>query len=187
MESEKTISKETVFSGNFLQLERQRIELANGQRAWREIVRHAPAVGILALMKGGILMVRQYRKAVEESLWEIPAGLIDPGEEPLTAAQRELEEETGYAAKDWQKLATTYTSPGCLDESMTLYLAKDLRRMENPKAPDAEENIEVDVWPLEKAAEALQAGEIKDLKTAYAIQTASLEERMGGHGEEATH
>ena len=110
-----------------------------------------------------VLLVRQYRKPVERDLLEIPAGGVEPGEEPLGCAQRELEEETGFSAERWEKLGYFYTSPGFCTEDMHVYLATGLRPAS--REPDGDENIELVRVPLANVIELIQSGALCDGKS----------------------
>ena len=113
--------------------------------------------------KGRILLVRQYRLAARQSMWELPAGSIDPGEKPLQTARRELVEETGYRAKKWTKIAEFYPSPGFLTEKMTIYLATGLTAGE--AKPMEDERIETRWFKAKKIDEMIRSGKIMDAKT----------------------
>ncbi|MCI5775455.1 MAG: NUDIX hydrolase [Aerococcus sp.] len=166
---EKTVSKETIFEGNLLTLEKHDVKLQNGNLSQREIIRHGPAVAIIAINEGKIAMVRQYRKAIEKAILEIPAGLVDPDEDWDVAAKREFEEEVQLSADHWERLVGFYASPGYLDEYLQLYTAKGLHHVANPKAQDADEHLET-VWLTgDECEEAIKSGEICDAKTIYAV------------------
>jgi ADP-ribose pyrophosphatase len=127
------VAHESVFRGRLLDVYVDRIESRNGTQKTREVVEHPGAAAIVPILPGGdILLVRQYRHAVTADLWEIPAGKIDPGEDPLSCARRELREETGYVAERWTELAAFFTTPGFSNERITLFRASDLRRVEDP-------------------------------------------------------
>lgn len=128
------------------------------------MVEHPGAVGIVALNeKEEVYLVRQYRKPVEESMLEIPAGTLKKGEDPLDCAQRELKEEIAFQGGEFTLLLTFYTSPGICNEIMHLYLAVDLREAREEK--DLDEFIDVEKYPLKKAIQLIKEGKIKDAKT----------------------
>lgn len=166
---EKTIDKKTIFQGQLIDLEEHTVEIYNGQHAKREVIRHAPAVGILAIQNDRIVLVKQYRKAIEKPILEIPAGLVDPGEDLLQAAKRELAEETQLAANDWLELDSFYTSPGFLDEKITIFSSQDIYSLDQAPDQDDDEHIELYYLTHEQAHAAIAQGEICDMKTIYAI------------------
>lgn len=154
--------------GKFLQYCLDEVTLSNGHISTREMVLHPGAVAIVAVTaENEIILVRQYRYPVKEVLYEIPAGKLEKGEEPDSSARRELEEETGFAAKQWKKMGSFYTAPGFSNEYMHLYLATDL--VENEAHPDPDEIIMYERIPLSKALQMIESGEIKDGKTVLAI------------------
>ena len=134
----------------------------------REVVEHPGAVGIVALKENGdIVMVKQYRKAVEQVLLELPAGKLEQGENPLDCAARELTEETGYTAGDLRYLVSFYTSPGFSNEVMHMFLATDLKEGKND--PDDDEMVETVEISRDRAIDMILKGEIKDGKTIAGI------------------
>lgn len=181
---EKTVSSEVIYEGSLLTLEKQEVEIFNGEKANREIIHHAPAVGIIAVDEDQrLVLVKQFRKAIERPILEIPAGLVDPGEDFLAAAKRELEEETQLQAYNWQTLDKFYVSPGYLDEYLQIYSCQDLTPVSNPRPQDDDEHIEVFRMSLEEAKAAQASGDICDMKTIYALQY--LENKIlkeGKHG-----
>jgi ADP-ribose pyrophosphatase len=142
-----------------------------GVRARRDIVHHTGSVVILAVDDSGksplVLLERQYRHAANSFLWELPAGRIDPGEEALPAAKRELHEETGYTAKKWRRIFKFYASPGFVAETMSVYLATGLRAGE--AQPEADEKIYKKMVPLATAVRMVSSGTIRDAKTIASI------------------
>lgn len=167
---EKTIKKETIFEGKLVTLETHQVKLQNGNLSMREIIHHGPAVAIVAIDdEGRIAMVRQYRKAIEQAILEIPAGLVDENEDWDVAAKREFEEEMQLSADHWERLVGFYATPGYLDEYLQLYTAKGLHQVENPKAQDADEHLETEWLTLTECEEAIKSGEICDAKTIYAV------------------
>jgi len=158
---------ETVYSGRLVDVRVERFRHADGEEVSREIVRHPGAVGILARDEECVWLVRQPREAVDEpDLLEIPAGRLDkPGEEPLPAARRELEEEIGRGARSWEPILTYYTGAGFTDEQVHLFEAMDL--YEASADSGEQERIETVRWPLDRLGEAI--AECRDAKTLIAL------------------
>lgn len=165
---EKTIHSHRIFSGKFIDLRIDEVLLPNGKTSTREIVEHPGAVAVVALNKQNeVLMVRQYRKAVEKELLEIPAGKLEIGESKETCAKRELMEETGFYPKDLRYITSFYTTPGFTDEKMHLFLARDLQK--NPKEADEDEFIKIEVISFNEVVKKVYNGEIFDGKTIIGI------------------
>lgn len=184
---ERTISRETVFDGVLLHLEREEVLLPNGKTSIREIIRHPGAVAIIPItQEGKMVLVRQFRKPLNRTVVEIPAGKLENGENadsnPLEAAKRELEEETHYHAEKWQELVTMYPTPAYLDEKFTLYLAQNLSKIENPRPQDEDEFVEVLECTYEEARHLQETGEICDAKTLYALLLWELRRLEGKQG-----
>ena len=168
---EKTISSEQIFSGKVVRLQVDEVELPNGKTSRREIIKHPGAVAVIAITpEQKMVMVEQYRKALEKAIIEIPAGKLEPGEEPALTARRELEEETGYECQNLELILSFYTSPGFADELVHLYLATGLTKKEQPAACDEDEFVEVLEITVEEAEQYLKEQRIHDAKTAYAVQ-----------------
>ena len=161
---ERTLRSERIYEGKIINLRVDTVELPSGKKTKREIIEHAGCTAIVALdSENNVLLVRQYRKAAERMLLEIPAGGIEPGEKPLDGARRELEEETGFSAGKWKKLGFFYTSPGFTTEFMHIYLATDLKPTKIN--PDDDENIELVRVPLKKTLGLIASREICDAKS----------------------
>ncbi|WAT19753.1 ADP-ribose pyrophosphatase [Bacillus halotolerans] len=176
---EKTIVKEQIFSGKVIDLYVEDVELPNGKTSKREIVKHPGAVAVLAVTdEGKIIMVKQFRKPLERTIVEIPAGKLEKGEEPEYTALRELEEETGYTAKKLTKITAFYTSPGFADEIVHVFLAEELSVLEEKRELDEDEFVEVMEVTLEDALKLVESREVYDAKTAYAIQYLQLKEAL---------
>jgi ADP-ribose pyrophosphatase len=140
-------------------------------RGRRDIVRHTGSVVILAVDESHaeprVLLVRQYRHAAQQYLWELCAGRIDKGENELAAAKRELLEETGYTATRWKKILNFYASPGFVAETMSIYLARGLRP--GTAQPEEDEVIEIKFFPLSTALRMVMNGRIHDGKTISGV------------------
>jgi ADP-ribose pyrophosphatase len=147
------------------------VQEPGGVRARRDVIRHAGSVVVLAVDETGgepcVLLERQYRHAAESMMWELPAGRIDEGETALAAGKRELLEETGYTASSWKRILHFYVSPGFLDETMTIFLARGLKKGE--AQPEADERIDVHFLPLSRVANMARDGAIRDAKTIAAV------------------
>jgi ADP-ribose pyrophosphatase len=167
---EKTLSSQTIYEGKIISLRLEEVELPDGNRAKRELVQHPGAVALIPITnEGKIILVKQYRKSLNRSLIEIPAGRIEVGEDPKITALRELEEETGYGARKVTYIQSFATSPGFADEIIHLYLAENLYEIENPAAGDEDEFIELLEATIDEAEQMVAAGDIYDAKTAFAV------------------
>jgi ADP-ribose pyrophosphatase len=162
--SENQLSSKTVYRGGFLEVKEDRVRLPDGKSAIREYLVHPGAVVIIPVLDNGMLvMERQFRYPLHNHFYELPAGKIEPGEDPLLCAQRELLEETGYAAKGWQPLGVAYPCVAYSDERQPFYLAQGLSyRGSNP---DDEEFLEVLKVELSTALGWVREGKITDGKT----------------------
>ncbi len=168
-EKERIESREEIFSGKFLRLVVDRVILPDGRKATREIVLHPGAVAILPILSDGkVLLVRQHRSAIGRSLWEIPAGKLDQeGESPLDCAKRELREETGYEAADWEEVFGFYTSPGFTNERIVLFRAMGLTRVTDPLPGEISVQKK---FALDEIVDMILSGEIEDAKTILALE-----------------
>lgn len=177
---EKTINSEKIFSGKVISLHLEDVELPNGKHSKREIIKHPGAVAILAITDDNkIVMVEQYRKALERTIVEIPAGKLEKGEEPALCARRELEEETGYKCASLDLLISFYTSPGFADEIVHLFVARGLVKKEDSAALDEDEFVNLEELTLDEALQYISEQKIYDAKTAYAIQYLQLQAVLG--------
>ena len=163
----RVISSKIPFRGAVFNVVTDEVEEPGNVRARRDVVRHSGSIVVLAVDDSGrtprVLLERQYRYAAGLRMWELPAGRIDPGEDKLEAAKRELIEETGYTAAKWERALFFYVSPGFLDESMTVYLARGLKKGE--AQPEEDERIAVRFFPLRQAVGMAMKGKIVDAKT----------------------
>lgn len=162
--NETRIDGGVVFDGNFLKVERDRILLPDGKQSEREFIRHPGAVVILPLFEDGrVLLERQFRYPNDKVFVEFPAGKIDPGEDHLACAKRELEEETGYTATDWRFVCTIHNAIAYSDEHLELYLARGLTAGE-AKLDDGE-FLEIFTATVPELLEMVKAGQVTDVKT----------------------
>ncbi|MFC9540909.1 NUDIX domain-containing protein [Lysinibacillus sp. NPDC056959] len=167
---EKTTKTTPIYDGKIVKLQVDDVTLPNGNVAKREIIKHPGAVAVIAITdEGKLVLVEQYRKALERSIVEIPAGKLEPGEEPIVTARRELEEETGYGAQSLTYLQAFATSPGFADEIIHLFVAKDLYKIENKADLDEDEFVELVEVSLEEAGQMVADERIYDAKTAFAV------------------
>jgi ADP-ribose pyrophosphatase len=171
--SAKVLSSRTVFRGPVFRVVSERVQEPDGVRVRRDVVRHHGSIVILALedAKPGhpprILLERQYRHAAGSRLWELPAGSLEPGENKLSAAKRDLLEETGYTAAHWQRALFFYVSPGFLDESMQVFVASGLKK--GKAQPEEDERIALRFFPLPQAVRMALSGKIRDAKTLASL------------------
>ncbi|WP_339233070.1 NUDIX hydrolase [Oceanobacillus sp. FSL W7-1281] len=167
---EKTMTSQKIFEGNIIDVQLDEVRLPNGETAQRELVYHPGAVAIIPITPDNkIVLVEQYRKPLERTLVEIPAGKLEQNENPLTAAVRELEEETGYTTTNLSQVTSFYTSPGFANELVYVYVTNDLIKMENPPAGDDDEFVEIMEVTLDEAKDLVEEGRIQDAKTNYAV------------------
>ena len=161
---EEKISGEDVYGGIFLKMKRDKVSLPDGQEAVREYLTHPGAVAIVALLDDGrVLLERQYRYPITKTCIEIPAGKLDPNEDHLLCAQRELEEETGYSAKKWSYIRRIHPVISYSTEFIDIYLAEGL--VSGKSHLDEEEFLDVFAAPLEQLIAWVEEGEITDVKT----------------------
>ena len=165
---EERISGEDIYGGIFLNMKRDRVSLPDGQEAVREYLTHPGAVAILAILDDGrILLERQYRYPIAKVCMEIPAGKLDPNEDPLVCAQRELEEETGYSASKWSYVRRIHPVISYSTEFIDIYLAEGLQS--GKSRLDEEEFLDVFAAPLDEILAWVEQGVITDVKTTIAI------------------
>ncbi len=164
---EPTLADELIYDGKLVKLHRLTVQLPNGARAQREIVRHPGAVAMVALLGEDVLLVRQFRAAAGKALLEIPAGTLEAGEAPEAAAVRELQEEVGYRPGKLERLGGEFTAPGYTSEYIHLYLASALEPARLQQ--DSDEFIEVVRLPFAEALALAERGEIEDGKTLIGL------------------
>jgi ADP-ribose pyrophosphatase len=165
------LSSRTVYRGPVFSVTTDHVIEPGGIKVRRDVIHHSGSVVVLALDDSRavprLLLERQYRHAANDYLWELPAGRIDPGEDELTAAIRELIEETGYRADRWRRILKFYASPGFVAETMAVYLATGLRR--GKAEPEADEVIQKRMLPLATAVRMVVKGTIQDGKTIASV------------------
>ena len=168
---EKKISSKVTYEGKVIDITLDDIELPDGSKSFREVIRHPGGVVIVAMKDNDtILMVKQYRYAISKVSLELPAGKLEKGEDVLLAAKRELHEETGYIANNWKSLGFIHTTPGICDEKLYLFLATDLQ-YDNP-CPDEGEIICHYEYKLDDVFNLIKNGELNDSKTICALMRA---------------
>jgi ADP-ribose pyrophosphatase len=167
----RILSSRTVYRGPVFWVTTDQVEEPGGIRVRRDLIHHSGSVVVLAVddtkATPRLLLERQYRHAAQDYLWELPAGRIDPGEQELKAAQRELIEETGYRASRWRRILKFYASPGFVAETMAIYLATGLRAGE--AQPEEDEVIYKRMVPLPSAVRMVMNGTIRDAKTISSV------------------
>jgi ADP-ribose pyrophosphatase len=161
---ESRIDGGVVYDGSFLKVQRDHVRLPDGKSAVREYIRHPGAVVILPLFDdGSVLLERQFRYPLDQVFVEFPAGKIDPNEDSLLCAKRELQEETGYTARDWQFVCTIHNAIAYSDEHLDIYLARGL--IEGESKLDDEEFLETVKLPFDQMMDLVKTGKITDVKT----------------------
>jgi ADP-ribose pyrophosphatase len=176
MRQPRVLSRKIGFRGVNFYVTTERVREPNGVTARRDIVRHPGSVAVLAVdSRSRVVLERQYRYAANAYLWELPAGHIDPGEQPLAAAKRELLEETGYTARRWRRLLFFYPSPGFLQETMTVYLAEGLRA--GVARQESDERIQARLFPLTEVTRMAATGRLRDAKTIAAVLAYAMGDR----------
>jgi len=168
MYTEKTIGSKPLFSGKVINLRKDTVTLPNGQTATREVVEHPGGVSIVAQKEDGkVLLVRQYRRPFDKEMIEIPAGKLEYGEDHYTCGLRELQEETGYKAGNYQYLGGFYPTPGFCNEIIHIYFASELTKGEMHL--DEDEFLDVIEADVDKVFAMIETGEITDGKTIIGI------------------
>lgn len=181
----ETTSSETLYTGKIFALRSDHVRMPGDATVVREVVEHYGAVAVLAMDEdGNIPMIYQYRHPLGRRLWELPAGLLDvPGEPPHHTAARELQEEAGLRASDWEVLVDLDSTPGFSDESVRVYLATGLSQVDRPEAHDEEADMTLRWYPLVEAARSALSGEIVNaiavagILAAHAVSTGFAQPR----------
>jgi ADP-ribose pyrophosphatase len=167
----RVISSRIAYKGPLFSVTTDDVKEPDGVHTRRDVVRHSGSIVVLAIdgpaSDPQVLLERQYRHAAGQTMWELCAGRIDDGEKELPAAKRELLEETGYTARRWKKILYFYVSPGFLDETMTIYLAQDLKA--GIAQPEEDERILTRFFPLSKVVKMINNLSIRDGKTVAGV------------------
>ncbi len=165
---ETTIKSKLEFNGAFINLKKDQVQLSNGEKHYREVVIHPGGVAVVAITdEDKIILVRQWRYAVNDELIELPAGKLEENEDPFVAIKRELQEETGFIAKNWYSLGFIYTAPGFCNERLYLYKATDLTFIGTNF--DEGEVIQTLEFSFEEVDELIKEGKILDAKTLVGL------------------
>ena len=168
-EAEK-LDSERVFQGKVFSVDRDRVKMPNGRTVTVDVVRHSRSVVLVPVPEPGkLILVRQYRYAVNAFLWELPAGSVDQGESPEEAARRECHEEIGLVPSTTVRLGAMYPTPGYCDEEMVFFRLSGLEKTDEKAAVDEDEDIETKVFDLRDVREMLRRGEIQDMKTLVGL------------------
>lgn len=173
---EKTVRKNYIYRGKIINVRCDDAELPNGRPCRREIVEHPGGACVLCVKDGKVALVKQFRYAYGEAIYEIPAGKLNEGEDPMLAAERELGEETGMIADDLVLRFVLYPTPGYTNEKIFIYEALGVR--EGKQHLDEGEFLNVEFVPIEVALEMVENGAISDAKTIVALQRYALEHKM---------
>jgi len=164
----RVLESKTVFHGRIFDVRRERVAEPGGPTTTREFVVHSGSVVVLPVLRDGrILLVRQYRHAIGQYLWELVAGRIEPGEKPLAAARRELAEETGYSARRFTKLLSFFATPGFVNERLEVYAAEGLTP--GIARPDSDEQIKTKTFSIRELEGMMRRGRLRDAKSIAAI------------------
>ncbi len=173
---EKTVRKNYIYRGKIINVRCDDAELPNGRPCRREIVEHPGGACVLCVKDGKVALVKQFRYAYGEAIYEIPAGKLNEGEDPMLAAERELGEETGMIADELVLRFVLYPTPGYTNEKIFIYEALGVR--EGKQHLDEGEFLNVEFVPIEDALEMVENGAICDAKTIVALQRYALEHKM---------
>lgn len=167
----KLLSRNKIYDGKVFNVIVDNVEYPSGNQSIREVAEHSGGAVILPLFPDkSIILIKQHRYPLNEYIWELPAGKLKEGENPLECAKRELEEETGYSAKQWQKITSIYTTPGFCNEILHLYLATQLFPTgEGQKLEEGEQSLTLKIIPLAEAIAMIEQGEIRDGKSICSI------------------
>jgi ADP-ribose pyrophosphatase len=167
----KLVRRRTIFEGRVFDIIVDDVEYPNGKPSIREVARHTGGAVIFPVLPDGrVVLIRQHRYPLDAFIWELPAGKLNRGEDPLECAKRELEEETGYLSSSWTLLNSIFTTPGFCDEVLHIFLATGLTDAPGGRKPEeGEESMTVNIVPLAEALRMIDAMEIRDAKSICGI------------------
>ena len=166
MSDAEQLESQRVFNGKVFSVDRDRVKMPNDRTVTVDVIRHSRSVVLVPVPEPGkVILVRQYRYAVNAFLWELPAGSVDEGESPEEAARRECHEEIGLVPSTIVRLSAMYPTPGYCDEEMVFFRLSGLEKTGEQAAVDEDEDIEAKVFELRDAREMVRRGEIQDMKT----------------------
>jgi len=170
MSDVERLSHERVYDGKVFDVDRDRVRMPNGRDVTVDVVRHPKSVVLVPVPSPGhVILVRQFRYAVNAFLWELPAGSVDEGESPEQAARRECHEEIGLVPETIVRLAAMYPTPGYCDEEMVFFRVSNLEEPTEAAAMDEDEDIEAKTFELREARDMVRRGEITDMKTVAGL------------------
>ena len=170
MSDVERLSSEQVFKGKVFSVDRDTVKMPNDRTVTVDVVRHSKSVVLVPVPEPGkVILIRQYRYAVNAHLWELPAGSVDEGETPDQAAGRECHEEIGLVPSTIVRLAAMYPTPGYCDEEMVFFRVSGLEQTDEQAHVDEDEDIEAKTFELRDAREMIRRGEIVDMKTVVAL------------------
>ena len=170
MTDAEVISRERVFKGKVFSVDRDEVRLPHGRTVKMDVVRHPKSVVLVPIPETGhVILIRQYRHAVGQWLWELPAGSVDEGESPEQAARRECHEEIGQVPETIVRIGAFYPTPGYCDEEMVFYRASGLSEPTEAAAVDEDEDIETRAFTFSDARDMVRRGEVTDMKTVVGL------------------
>jgi ADP-ribose diphosphatase len=170
MPDPERLAHERVFDGKVFDVDRDRVRMPNGREVTVDVIRHMSSAVLVPIPEPGhVILIRQYRYAVNRWLWELPAGSVDQGETPEQAARRECHEEIGQVPDTIVRLGSMFPTPGYCDEEMFFFRVSGLTTPEETAELDEDEDIEVQVFTLKEAREMVRRGEISDMKTVIGL------------------
>lgn len=170
MSQPERLSHERVYDGKVFDVDRDRVRMPNGREVTVDVVRHPKSVVLIPLPeRGRIILIRQFRYAVNRFLWELPAGSVDPGETPEQAARRECHEEIGQVPDTIVRMTSMHPTPGYCDEEMVFFRLSNFSVPDEKAKADEDEDIEVQVFDVQDARDMIRRGDITDMKTVVGL------------------